>query len=218
MRRFKQFLKNNKLRLAFSKTLFSLSTCLAINALASLPTKAAIEFTGDIETLVDTVIEGAANSMGKVAGTGTIKWSWCEDTYYNSISKTICLEPEFMKELGKAGKAAISFVVAHEYAHHVQDATSKLISNAKRNTMRIELQADCYAGIILASTDNISFNLDEVQTMINAAYSVGDQEYDDFNHHGPGENRALALRSGLRYGSSKGEIKDAYYKMFCLSK
>ena len=51
-----------------------------------------------------------------------------------------------------------------------------------------------------------------------AAYSVGDRAYDDFNHHGPGENRALALRSGLRYGSSKGKIKDAYYKMFCLGK
>ena len=218
MRRLIRFSKIFKSIIPYSKILFSLSTCIALNALTLLPSKAAIEFTGDIDTLVDTVIEGAANSMGKVAGTGKIKWSWCEDTYYNSISKTICFEPEFMKELGKAGKAAISFVVAHEYAHHVQDATSKLISNAKRNTMRIELQADCYAGIILASTDNISFNLDEVQTMINAAYSVGDKEYDDFNHHGPGENRALALRSGLRYGSSKGKIKDAYYKMFCLGK
>ena len=218
MRKLIEFSKIFKSLIPYSKILFSLSTCIAINALTLSPSKAAIEFTGDIDTLVDTVIEGAANSMGKVAGTGKIKWSWCEDTYYNSISKTICLEPEFMKELGKAGKAAISFVVAHEYAHHVQDATSKLISNAKRNTMRKELQADCYAGIILASTDNISFNLDEVKTMINAAYSVGDRAYDDFNHHGPGENRALALRSGLRYGSSKGEIKDAYYKMFCLSK
>ena len=218
MRRFIQLLNKHKLRLPYSKIVFTLSTFLAVNAFTALPSKAAIEFTGDIDTLVDTVIEGAANSMGKVAGTGKIKWAWCEDTYYNSISKTICLEPKFMKELGKAGKAAISFVVAHEYAHHVQYATSKLISNAQRNTMRLELQADCYAGIILASTDNISFNLDEVQTMIAAAYSVGDQAYDDFNHHGPGENRALALRSGLRYGSSKGKIKDAYYKMFCLGK
>ena len=218
MRRLIEFSKIFKSIIPYSKILFSLSTCIALNALTLSPSKAAIEFTGDIDTLVDTVIEGAANSMGKVAGTGKIKWSWCEDTYYNSISKTICLEPKFMKELGKAGKAAISFVVAHEYAHHVQYATSKSISNAQRNTMRVELQADCYAGIILASMNNVSFDQNEVQTMINAANLFGDQEYDSHDHHGPGENRALALRSGLRYGSSKGEIKDAYYKMFCLGK
>ena len=216
MRRLIEISNIFKLRIPYSKIVFSLSTCLALNALTLLPSKAAIEFTGDIETLVDTVIEGAANSMGKVAGTGKIKWDWCDNTYYSSISKTICLEPEFMKELGKAGKAAISFVVAHEYAHHVQFAKSKLISNAQRNTMRVELQADCYAGIILASMNNVSFDQDEVQTMINAANLLGDQEYDSHDHHGPGENRALALRSGLRYGSSKGKIKDAYYKMFCL--
>ena len=39
--------------------------------------------------------------------------------------------------------------------------------------MRIELQADCYAGIILASMNNVSFDQDEVQTMINAANSSG---------------------------------------------
>ena len=202
----------------FQKKFYSLTLCLGLASFVPLPAKAAIEFTGDIETLVDTVIEGAAKSMGKAAGTGVIRWDWCDNTYYNSISKTICLEPEFMKELGKAGKAAISFVVAHEYAHHVQFAKSKLISNAQRNTMRVELQADCYAGIILASMDNVSFDQDEVQTMINAANLFGDQEYDSHDHHGPGENRALALRSGLRYGSSKGKIKDAYYKMFCLGK
>ena len=110
----------------FQKKFYSLTLCIGLASFLPLPAKAAIEFSGDIETLVDTVIEGAAKSMGKAAGTGVIKWEWCDNTYYNSISKTICLEPEFMKELGKAGKAAISFVVAHEYAHHVQFAKSKL--------------------------------------------------------------------------------------------
>ena len=140
------------------------------------------------------MIEGAANSMGKVAGTGKIKWAWCEDTYYNSISKTICLEPVFMKELGKAGKAAISFVVAHEYAHHVQYAQYQLISKARNNTMRIELQADCFAGIILASIPSISFGPDDVEAMLKTAFIVGDQDYDSEYHHGPGGNRLYLNR------------------------
>ena len=36
--------------------------------------------------------------------------------------------------------------------------------------------------------------------MLKTAFIVGDQNYDSDNHHGPGENRALALRSGLRFG------------------
>ena len=202
----------------FYKRIFTLPLCLGLASFVPLPAKAAIEFTGDIETLVDTVIEGAAKSMGKAAGTGVIRWDWCDNTYYNSISKTICLEPEFMKELGKAGKAAISFVVAHEYAHHVQFAKSKLISNAQRNTMRIELQADCFAGVILASARNISFDQSDIRKMIIAANLLGDKEYDSFNHHGAGENRALALRSGLRFGASKGKNKDSYFNMFCMQK
>jgi len=190
----------------FQKKFYSLTLCLGLASFVPLPAKAAIEFTGDIDTLVDTVIEGAANSMGKVAGTGKIKWAWCEDTYYNSISKTICLEPKFMKELGKAGKAAISFVVAHEYAHHVQFAQSQLIARAQNNTMRIELQADCFAGVILASIPNLTFNQSDIESMITAAALLGDKEFDSQSHHGAGENRALALRSGLRFGNSKGKI------------
>ena len=220
MRRFIQLLNKHKLRLPYSKIVFTLSTFLAVNAFTALPSKAAIEFTGDIDTLVDTVIEGAANSMGKVAKTAPVRWAWCEDVSnasYNIISKRICLNPKFIKELSKAGKAPIAFVVAHEYAHHVQFSSSKSISNEKRNTKDVELQADCYAGIILASMNNVSFDQDEVQIMINAANLLGDKEYDSHDHHGPGENRALALRSGLRYGSSKGKIKDAYYN-YCLGK
>ena len=82
--------------------------------------------------------------------------------------------------------------------------------------MRIELQADCFAGVILASIPNISFDKEDITKMIVAASLLGDKEFDSHDHHGAGENRALALRSGLRFGGSKGQVKDAYYKMFCL--
>ena len=69
-----------------------------------------------------------------------------------------CLEPKFIKQLSQIGESAVAFVVAHEYAHHVQFAKSKLIAKAKGNTMRMELQADCFAGVIMASAKNISFD------------------------------------------------------------
>jgi len=197
------------------RKIVSFSLFIAIGSFTPLPAKAAIELTGDINSLIETVIEGASKTMGKASGAGPVKWDWCDGTYYNSRSKLICLEPEFIKQLSKIGESAVSFVVAHEYAHHVQFAKSKLIAKAKGNTMRMELQADCFAGVILASAKNISFDERDIKGMIIAASLLGDQEYDSQQHHGPGENRALALRSGLRFGASKGKNKDAYYNMFC---
>ena len=77
MRRLKQLIGKSKLRVSSSKALVAFSTCFTLNTLIPLPSQGAIEFTGDIDTLVDTVIEGSANSMGKVAGTGKTKWAWC---------------------------------------------------------------------------------------------------------------------------------------------
>ena len=180
------------------------------------PVNAALVDLKDTERLIEIVLEGASRTMGKYADAKKVKWDWCEDTYYDSSKNLICLEKKFMKQLSKIGDAAVAFVVAHEYAHHVQYAQYQLISKARNNTMRIELQADCFAGIILASIPSISFGPDDVEAMLKTAFIVGDQDYDSEYHHGPGENRALALRSGLRFGGSKGKNKDAYYKMFCL--
>ena len=197
------------------KKMFSLVFLLSLTSIANIPAKAGIQFTGDVESLIETVIEGASKTMGKAAGAGPVKWDWCDGTYYNSRSKLICLEPKFIKQLSQIGESAVAIVVAHEYAHHVQFAKSKLIAKAKGNTMRMELQADWFAGVILASAKNISFDESDIKDMIIAASLLGDQEYDSQQHHGPGENRALALRSGLRFGASKGKNKDAYYNMFC---
>ena len=119
--------------------------------------------------------------------------------------------------MSQSGKAPIALIVAHEYAHHVQNSSSKSTLGYVRNTKDLELQADCYAGIILASIDNISFNPEEVNQIIETAIWSGDKDYDSAGHHGSAENRALAVRSGLRYGASQGKTKDAYYN-YCLGK
>ena len=37
-------------------------------------------------------------------------------------------------------------------------------------------------------------------------FEIDHEEFDSHDHHGAGENRALALRSGLRFGGSKGNF------------
>ena len=66
-----------------------------------------------------------------------------------------------------------------------------------------------------ASIEYTSYTIDDVREMLTAADLVGDKSYDDYlKHHGSGENRALALRSGLRYGAT--QEKDLYFTMFCI--
>ena len=86
--------------------------------------------------------------MGKYADAkGAV--DWCEGTYYDSSQNLICLEKKLMTELSEIGDAAVAFVVAHEYAHHVQYAQYQLISKARNNTMRIELRLDCLQELFL---------------------------------------------------------------------
>ena len=202
------------------RKIFSTSLLCALLSVPVLqgPAKAALDGTKNMESLIEVVLTGASKTMGKQAKAKRVKWDWCDDTYYDSRSNLICLEKKFMGDLAKIGDAAVAFVVAHEYAHHVQFAQSQLVARAQNNTMRLELQADCFAGVILSSIPNLTFNQTDIENMIVAAALLGDKEFDSQLHHGAGENRALALRSGLRFGSTKGKVKDAYYKMFCLQK
>ena len=164
----------------------------------------------DSENLVYTIIDGASKSMGKLVGAKEVRVQWCQDTYYDGMRNLICLNKEKYKG------TSLAFAAAHEYAHHVQYSKDRF---GDLNTLRSELQADCFAGIILATIPGISFNDEEIDKMLSFAfYELGDQEYDTVNHHGSGENRALAFRSGLAFGRSKGQFKDNYYKMFCLAK
>ncbi len=198
LRKFKPF------ALLISSAIFSLS-----------PAKASWEWNGDISSLINAVIGGAEETMGKFAEAPPVDLKWCkEGTFYNIKEKYICFQPDFMRQLATVGDAAVAFVAAHEYAHHIVHSVPEIRELTKDNILREELQADCFAGTILATLKNIKFNEDDVREMLIAADLVGDKLYDDYlKHHGSGENRALALRSGLRYGAT--QEKDLYFTMFC---
>ncbi|MDO5756332.1 MAG: neutral zinc metallopeptidase [Rhodobacterales bacterium] len=91
------------------------------------------------------------------------------------------------QRLGAKGDFASAYVVAHEVAHHVQDELGILskvnglrqqVSQADSNALsvRIELQADCMAGIWARSAQEEFGSLEpgDLDEAVNAARQIGD--------------------------------------------
>ena len=203
----------------FKNNIYKKILCLIpLSLLCSPPSYAElkIEFE-DSDYMVNTIFKEAYNTMGKRVGAKKVNWSWCKDdySYYDPFRNYICLEKSLKNQ-----DLALAFTSAHEYGHHVQKYAFGAFSDEnwreKVNIVKLELQADCFAGVILASIPNFYITPDDATKMIGIVEKYyGDTEYDHWDHHGSGESRALAFRSGLRFGATKGSDKDNYYKVYC---
>ena len=92
------------------------------------------------------------------------------------------------QRLGAPGQFAQAYVVAHEVGHHVQnllgisdkvDAARQRGSEAQANAMsvRLELQADCFAGVWAKRAQAVSvwrLEQGDIETALNAASQIGD--------------------------------------------
>ena len=96
----------------------------------------------------------------------------------------IYVDLSFFNELGQRfgapGQFARAYVLAHEYGHHIQNLMGTMDQRGGRgadsDAVRIELQADCYAGV-WAYRANRQFNMLEsgdVEGGLRAASAVGD--------------------------------------------
>lgn len=142
--------------------------------------------------------------------------------FYCPNDKRIYLDTSFFDELrqrfGAPGDFAQAYVIAHEVGHYIQDATGTLgqvsqqqrrASPAESNALqvRVELQADCYAGVWGRATGLMEPG--DVEEGLRTASAIGDDTLqrnagqrpvpDSFTH-GSSEQRMKWLKKGLDSG------------------
>ena len=145
--------------------------------------------------------------------------------FYCPADSKVYLDLSFFRELdqnfGAPGDFAQAYVVAHEVGHHIQNVlgTNAQVSRLQQQaakaqandlSVRLELQADCYAGVWghFAAQQNM-LEPGDVDEGLRAAAAIGDDRLqrqtqgrvvpESFTH-GTSEQRAYWLRQGLTSG------------------
>jgi predicted metalloprotease len=131
---------------------------------------------------------------------------------------------ELKRRFGAPGEFAQAYVIAHELGHHVQNLLGierKLRQLQEQNprsqnslSVKMELQADCFAGIWAHSTQQRGLlEQGDIESALGAASAVGDDRLqkmaaahvnpDSFTH-GSSEQRMMWFRKGFDSGSITG--------------
>ena len=146
--------------------------------------------------------------------------------FYCPPDSRLYIDLDFMAQLqrtlGAQGDFASAYIIAHEVGHHVQnqlgvlsrvDAMKRQASEVQANALqvRVELQADCLAGLWARRANESRQILEsgDIEEGLNAAAAVGDDRLqrrargtvqpESFTH-GSSEQRARWFRRGLDSG------------------
>jgi predicted metalloprotease len=99
------------------------------------------------------------------------------------------------------GDFGAAYVIAHEYAHNVQQELGLFNAIRTPTVAPFELQADCMAGLWGNSVYRQGkVSRADVQEAIDTALAVGDFEFGSAQHHGTPQERAQAWLLGFRSG------------------
>jgi predicted metalloprotease len=134
--------------------------------------------------------------------------------FYCPADEKVYIDLTFFEELrerfGAPGDFAQAYVLAHEIGHHVQTVLGLRGARSNEASVRMELQADCFAGVWGHSTGQRDIlERGDVEEGLNAASAIGDDRLqrqagrevnpDSFTH-GTSAERVAWFRRGLEAG------------------
>jgi hypothetical protein len=148
--------------------------------------------------------------------------------FYCPNDEKLYLDLSFFRDLQTRFRApgdfAQAYVIAHEVGHHVQKLTGAFEqmessrgqasrAEANRNSVRMELQADCYAGVWGHHAGAMNqLDAGDVAEALNAATAIGDdrlqkqtqgQVVPESFTHGTSEQRVRWFKRGMDSGNPK---------------
>ena len=192
---------------------YAQETC---NALGSLNQTWALIFRQQNQQFIEpTLAFPNSNQFNTSCGAASVG----QGPFYCPADQGIYIDTRFYqqmdRQMGAGGDFARYYVIAHEYGHHIQAITgiadqirSAQAQNpraANQLQVRMELQADCYAGVWAAKNRNL-IEPGDLQEGLRAASAIGDDTLqrnagqrinpEGFTH-GTSQQRRQALTLGL---------------------
>lgn len=180
-----------------------------------LPQQAGIEYVEPGRVVFQDTVQSGCGAATSATG-----------PFYCPADQTSYFDVSFFDQLEQFGGTnaplAQMYIVAHEFGHHIQQLEGTLgLSNYNEpgedsNAVKIELQADCYAGIWASRADKGEEALlepitpEQVSTAVDTARAVGDDNIQqrsggevrpDMFTHGTSEQRQEAFLTGYNEGT-----------------